>query len=139
MSEEHFGGNGWWVAYSKGDIIKHDVELGGSEREILSDQSGDVLTLGDKLGGVELGDNTLQDLVHNRWEDSLVVVGTEGSVDLWEGLDSWSGQDTAGNVDHLEILGSGKGGDVAWLRADIVIYWCLKPWDLNVCTYEAMN
>lgn len=122
------------MAYSKGDIIEHDVELGGSQREVLSDKSGNILTLGNELGSVKLGDDTLQDLVDNRREDSLIVIGTESSVDLWEGLDSWSGQDTAGDVHHLEILGAGEGGNIAWLGADIVVYWGLEPWNLDVCT-----
>ena len=124
------------LAYSKGDIIKHDVELRSSQREVLSDKSGNILTLGDKLGSVELCDNTLQDLIDDRWENSLVVIGAESSIDLWKGLDSWSGQDTASDVHHLEILGAGERGNVAWLGADIVVYWGLEPWDLDVCTWK---
>ena len=103
------------LAYSKGDIIKHDVELRSSQREVLSDKSGNILTMGDKLGSVELCDNTLQDLIDDRWENSLVVIGAESSIDLWKGLDSWSGQDTASDVYHLEILGAGEGGNTPYL------------------------
>jgi hypothetical protein len=38
------------------------------------------LSLGDQLTGVELGSNRLQDLVDDRGEHSLVVVGSELSV-----------------------------------------------------------
>jgi hypothetical protein len=37
-------------------------------------------TLSNKLTGIELGDDTLQDLVDNRGQHSLVIVGSEFSV-----------------------------------------------------------
>ena len=68
---------------------------------MIADESRNVLSLGDQLGGVELGDDTLEDLVDDTGKDALIVVGSEGTVDLRQGIDAGSGQDTAGNVDHL--------------------------------------
>ena len=122
-----------------GDVLKSDVKLLGALEEIGADAVGDSLTLGDELGGVELGDNGLQDLVSDRWEDTLIVVLTKVLakllvmrasfcnvylisylIDSWELLDVWSGQDSQGQADHLEIFGPSGSGDVSWLSADVV-------------------
>ena len=122
-----------------GDVLKSDVKLLGTLEEVGADTVGDGLALGDELGGVELGDNGLQDFVSDRWEDTLIVILAEVLVylsdicaslcyihlityliNLWELLDVWSGQDSEGQADHLEILGSGGCGDVSWLCAHIV-------------------
>ncbi|CAF3518404.1 unnamed protein product [Fusarium graminearum] len=42
-----------------GDILEGDVELGGTEGEVVADAVGDSLSLGDELCGIELGDNGL--------------------------------------------------------------------------------
>jgi len=42
-----------------GDILEGDVELGGTESKVVADALGNSLSLGDKLGSVELGDNGL--------------------------------------------------------------------------------
>ena len=92
----------------------------------------DHLSLGDQLAGVELGGDGFQNLVDDRGEYSLVIVGTklsvasrrekfgfsvitprddERSCSSLEGanshgrkvLDGRSGQDTTGDVDHLQI------------------------------------
>lgn len=53
--------------------------------------------------GVELGDDRLEDLVDDGGEDTLIVVGSELLVDRGElGLVRLA-EDTAGDVDHLEI------------------------------------
>ena len=41
-----------------------------------------ILSLGNELTGVELGNDALQHLVNNRRQHSLIVVGTELSVAL---------------------------------------------------------
>lgn len=64
------------------DVVEHDVEPGSSSREIISDQSCDIFSLRNQLTGVELGDNTFEDFVDDRGQDSLVVIGPESSVDL---------------------------------------------------------
>ena len=102
---------------------------------MIADESRDILSLGDQLGGVELGNNTLEDLVDNAGKDALIIVGSKSTVDLRQSIDAGSGQDTAGNVDHLQILGTGEGGDVARLRADIVDDGSLNPGDLYVGSF----
>lgn len=62
---------------SDGDVLKSDVELLSTLEEVGADAVGDGLTLGDELGGVELGDNGLQDFVSDRWEDTLIVILAE--------------------------------------------------------------
>ena len=57
-----------------GDILEGDVELLGALEEVVADAVGDGLTLGDELGGVELGDDGLEDFVTDGWEDTLIVV-----------------------------------------------------------------
>lgn len=86
----------------------------------------DLLTLGDELGGVELGDDGLEDFVSDGGEDTLIVVLTERLwkrwdirleiycyqqwedrsylVDLRESLDFRPVQDSECQADHLEIL-----------------------------------
>lgn len=60
-----------------GNILESDVEFGGSQGEVLADLLGDGLSLGDELGGVELGDDGLEDFVADGGEDTLIVVDTE--------------------------------------------------------------
>ncbi len=60
-----------------GDILKSDVELLSTLEKVGADAVGDSLTLSDKLGGVELGDNGLEDFVTDRWEDTLIIILAE--------------------------------------------------------------
>lgn len=60
-----------------GHVLEGNVELGGAAGEVAADAVGDGLALGDELGGVELGDDGLEDFVADGGEDSLVVVCAE--------------------------------------------------------------
>jgi hypothetical protein len=60
-----------------GDVLEGDVELARALEQVGADLVGDGLALGDELGGVELGDNGLEDLVTNGREDTLIVVEAE--------------------------------------------------------------
>ena len=60
-----------------GDILEGDVELGGAAKEVGADAVGDGFTLGDEFGGIELGDDGLEDFVSDRGEDTLIVILTE--------------------------------------------------------------
>jgi hypothetical protein len=60
-----------------GDVLESDVELGGTAGKVGPDALGDSFTLGDELGGVELGNDGLQDFVTDGRENALIVVGTE--------------------------------------------------------------
>ena len=61
-----------------GDVLEGDVELGGAAGEVVADAVGDGFTLGDELGGVELGDDRLEDFISNGGEDTFIVVCTVG-------------------------------------------------------------
>jgi hypothetical protein len=126
-----------------GNVLEHDVELLGALEKLRADQVGDLLTLGDKLGGVEAGNDSLEDLVSDGGKNTLVIVlsqvlqGVSGVpeasagagylVDLGEVLDVGTVEDTKGQRDHLQVLGSGGGRDVAGLSADIVDDGTLQP------------
>jgi hypothetical protein len=119
-------------AYCQRDVIEHDVEARGSPDEVVADESGDVLALGDELRGVELGDDALQDLVHDGRQHALVVVGAQGAVDLREGVDARPAQHSAGDVDHLQVLCARQAGDVPRLRAHVVGDGRLEPRHVEV-------
>lgn len=61
-----------------GDVLESDVELRGSLHEVCADTVGDSFTLGDQLGGIELGDNGFEDFVSDGREHTLIVVDTVG-------------------------------------------------------------
>lgn len=63
-----------------GNVIQDQVELSRSFHQVVPDQSRDHLSLGDQLAGVELRGDGFQDLVDDRGEYSLVIVGPELSV-----------------------------------------------------------
>ena len=60
-----------------GDILEGDVELGSTAEEVGTDTVGDGFTLGNKFGGIKLGDDGLEDFVSDRGEDTLIVILTE--------------------------------------------------------------
>lgn len=59
-----------------GDILQGDIKLRGTLKKVGTDAVGYGLTLCDKLGGVELGDDGLEDFITDGGENTLVVVGT---------------------------------------------------------------
>jgi hypothetical protein len=60
-----------------GHIFERDVELASALEEVVPDAVGDGLSLGDELGGIELGHDGFEDFVSDGGEDALVVVQTE--------------------------------------------------------------
>jgi len=118
-----------------GHILKENVEMLGTNHKVSSDELGNLLTLGDKLGGVELGDNLLTDLVHNGGKNTLVVVSSELAVDGWQVAAVRAVEHTDGNVDHLQIAGASEGGDVAGAGTHIVDGGVLKPGHAGVDTF----
>lgn len=69
LSEGHVG---------DGDVLEGDVELRGSLHEVCADAVGDSFTLGDQLGGIELGDNGFEDFVSDGWQHTFIIVDTVG-------------------------------------------------------------
>src|SRR5690242_14091655 len=118
------------------DIVQQNVESSGTASELVSHQTRDILTLRDELRGVELRNYRLENLIHDGWQHTLVVVGAEGTVDLGKSVDAWPREHTAGDVDHLKIFCASKGGDVARFGADIIVYGCFEPWDTNMCAFD---
>lgn len=51
-----------------GDVVQDDVEISGAVGQLLADQHGDLLTLRDQLGSVELGHNALLCMKRNEVE-----------------------------------------------------------------------
>lgn len=123
------------VRYCQRHIIQHDVEPRRSPHEVVSDQPADVLTLSDQLTGIELRHDALEHLVDDRRQDPLVVVCSKRPVDLRQSLDPRPRQHTAGDVDHLQVFCSGKGGDIPRLGAHIVCDGRLEPGDLEVGSF----
>ena len=68
LSEGHVG---------DGDVLKSDVELLSTLEKVGADAVAYSLTLRDKLGGIELGDDGFEDFVSNRWKNTLVVILSE--------------------------------------------------------------
>lgn len=62
-----------------------------------------LLTLSDDLTGIKLRDYALEHLVDNGWQDTLVIVSSQFTVDCWQCRDVGSRKHTARNVDHLQI------------------------------------
>lgn len=69
LSEGHVGNR---------DIFESDVELRGALHEVRPDPVGDGFTLGDKFGGVELGDDGFEDFVADGGEYTFVIIGAVG-------------------------------------------------------------
>jgi len=84
-------------------IIQQDVEPRCPLYQVLPHKPTDALPLGDQLTSIELCNNRLEDLVDDGWKDTLVVVCAESSEDRGKGVNLGAGEDTAGDVDHLEI------------------------------------
>lgn len=92
LSEGHVG---------DGDVLQGDVELGGTLEKVCTDAVGDSFTLGDELGGVELGDDSLQNFISDGGKDTLVVIGTVRLIQT--------------RVISIKLLGSRGGNAVASL------------------------
>ena len=114
-------------AYRQRHVVEQDVEARGALGQLFADEARHILTLGDELRGVELGDDALEHLVDDAGQNALIVVGAEGAVDLREGVDARPRQHTAGDVDHLQVLGARQGGDVAGLGPHVVHDGCFEP------------
>lgn len=86
----------------------------------------------DQLGGVELGHHRLEHLVDQRGQNSLVVVLAKGLVDSRQSRDAGSRQHSAGDVDHLQILGTGQRSHISRLGSHVVDDGALEPGNGNV-------
>lgn len=127
-----------------GNVLESNVELLGALEEIGTDAVADGLTLGNKLGSIELGNDGFENFVTNGGKDTLIVILAEilmnllvfcpahiaiifmannavtYLIDLWQHLHIRSVQYPQCQADHLQILTSSRRRDVAWLRPDVV-------------------
>lgn len=126
-------------SYSQRHIIQCNVEARRSSGQVVANQSRDVLSLGDQLAGVELGHHALQHLVDDGRQHPLVKVRTQSPVDLRKGVDPRSGQDTAGDVHHLQVLGAGQRRNVAGLRANVIDDGSFNPGDPKMRSYKSVS
>jgi len=92
-----------------GHIVEDEVEPPSPAGQVVPHQTGDHLSLGDELRGVELGDHGLEHLVYDGREDALVVVGAEVTVDGGQVVHGRSGQHSAGDVDLESAVGPMRG------------------------------
>lgn len=122
--------------YRQGDIVKCDIETCRSPGEVLSYKTCNTLSLRDELTGVELCNNTLQDLVHNGWKDSFVKIRPKRTVNLRQRLNIRPREDTTRYIDHLQVFGSRKGRNVSGLRTNIVDNWRLEPRDSQMSSFN---
>lgn len=118
--------------YSQGDVVQHYVEPRSSPDQVVSYQPTDVLSLRNKLAGVELRDNTLEDLIDDRRQNALIVIRAEGAIDLGKGVDPRPRQHTASDVHHLQVLCAGERSYIAGFGANVICDWCFEPGDSNV-------
>lgn len=130
---------------SDGYILEGDVELFSAAHEIGADAVRHGLSLGDELGGVELGDDGLEDFVSDGGEHTFIVISTvrlflyiskvtgkkTGGkpylVDLGQVRDLGTVQHTQRQADHLQILGAGRRGDIPGLGSHVVDDAPLQP------------
>lgn len=88
-----------------GYVIQLDVKVPSSINERLTNQEGNALSLGDELRGVESRHDRLENFVHDRREDSLVIVQPELSVQRRQLKTIRLVQDTQRDVNRLQICG----------------------------------
>jgi hypothetical protein len=111
-------------AYRQRNIVEQDVEPCGPLDKVFPHKSAHSFTLSDQLTRVELRDNSLQHLVHDRRQDTLIVIGSQSSVNCRQGLYTGSGENTTGDVDHLKICITSQNGD---LRTRVVLCYHSVP------------
>jgi len=97
---------------SDGNVVQDDSELAGSLGQLSVDSGRHKLSLSDQLAGIELSYDCLEDFVGDGGKDPVIVVSTQGGVDVGQSVRLWSEKDPQGDVDVLQVLGSGDGRDV---------------------------
>ena len=123
---------GMGMAYRQRNIIKQDIKPRRPPNQIVPHQPADILSLRNQLTRIELRHHALQHLVHNTRQHPLIVVGAQCAIDLGQRIHPRPRQHTAGDVDHLQVLGAGEGGDVAGFGAHVVGDGRLEPGDAEV-------
>jgi hypothetical protein len=113
---------------SDGNIVENDGVLKSAFRKLFTDLHGDLLTLGDELLSIVLGNGRLQNFVTNGGDNSFIVVFADVIEDNGELFFDGAEKQTHRDVDLLHITcTSGRveeGGLGADLEADNVVdHW----------------
>lgn len=121
---------------SDGHIIENNKEVSESVVETLSNSCGHLFSLGQKLVGVVTGNYGLEHFVHNRGEDSSVVVPSVLSVNVVKLSGVRSKQHSQAEVNHLQVLRSGDTLDDTRVSTHVVDYGSLEPGHLKVVSFS---
>lgn len=106
-----------------------DIELKSAFLEHFSDFLGNLLSLGDELFSVVLGDHGFKDFVSNGWKNSLVVILTDVAQNFWEFIDIWSPEKTKTDAHSLKISCTSSRWAQEWLSSDFKAIDLLDKWD----------
>mmetsp|Transcript_3728 Transcript_3728/g.6835 ORF Transcript_3728/g.6835 Transcript_3728/m.6835 type:complete len:311 (+) Transcript_3728:1763-2695(+) len=115
-----------------GDVVKLQVEGLGPFHHFNFDPLGDLVTLAEEFFGVVLRHDALEDFVANGRQDTLIEIGAEFPVDPWQLVDNGPPQHTKLDVNHLQILRSCDGRDLAGFCPNIKDGWALDDWNQKV-------
>ena len=121
-------------AYRERDVLKQDVEARRPPRKAVPHQPRHHLSLRNQLAGIELRNHALQHLINDRRQHPVVVVRPQRPVYLRQRLHVRPRQDTACNVDHLQVLGARQGRHVPRFGAHVVDDRRLEPGEHQVCS-----
>merc|ERR1719234_566990 len=111
------------------DIIKDEAKLGGASHKLLIRPCAHLLPHGNQLASVKFCHHLLKHLICDGGKHPIIVILTKGSVNLRKGIRLGPEENPEGNVNILQILGSGDGGHVLWPGPDVINDWLLDPWD----------
>lgn len=114
------------------NIIENNVEFKGAFAENITDLGGHLLSLGDKLLSVVLGDDRLEHLVGDGGQDTLVVIRTDVVVDLGQFCLVWAEKDSKSDVNCLQVLSTGLGGHELGSSPDLEVVNLLEEGDTEV-------
>lgn len=77
------------------------------------------LSLGNQLAGIKLGNDSLQHLSGDRWQNALIVINSQNGVDLGQLVGLGSEENTQCDVDVLQILAASNDWNVSGLRTNV--------------------
>jgi hypothetical protein len=79
------------------------------------------------LPRIILSDNRLEDLIDDRWENALVVVNSQVTVEALKLRLIGSVKHSQAHIDHLEVLGAGHRLDCLGMSSHVVNDGSLEP------------
>lgn len=118
------------------NIFQNNIEILGSLNETFLDFVTDVFSLLKELINIILGNDGLENLISDGWENLLLVVFSDSVADGWQLLWNRSMQDSQNNINGLQILSSSLGDDLLWGQSDLKNNWFLDEWDVEMHTFS---